>query len=99
MWIRVWEYDVVPSARAEFEQAYGPDGAWAQLFASSSGFRGTELFASSTSADRYLTIDRFDDAAAWADLQATKGEEYRRLDAELAHLTTGQRELLAGDVA
>ncbi len=99
MWIRVWEYDVVPSARAEFERAYGPDGAWARLFASSSGFRGTELFASSTSPDRDLTIDRVDDAAAWDDLQATKGEEYRRLDAELEHLTTGQRELLAGDVA
>ena len=99
MWIRIWEYYVVPSARAEFEQAYGPDGAWAQLFASSNGFRGTELFASSTSPDRYLTIDRFDDSAAWDDLQATQGEEYRRLDAELEHLTTGQRELLAGDVA
>ena len=99
MWIRIWEYDVVSSARAEFEQAYGPDGAWAQLFASSNGFRGTELFASSTSPDRYLTIDRFDDAAAWDDLQATLGEEYRLLDAELEHLTTGQRELLAGDVA
>jgi hypothetical protein len=99
VWIRVWEYDVVPSARAEFEQAYGPDGAWARLFASSGGFRGTELFASSTSPDRYLTIDRFDDAADWDDLQAAKSEEYRRLDAELEHLTTKQRELLAGDVA
>lgn len=44
--IRVWEYDVQGAAAADFERIYGADGAWAQLFSSSDGFEGTELFAS-----------------------------------------------------
>ncbi|HEX6151596.1 antibiotic biosynthesis monooxygenase family protein [Nocardioides sp.] len=98
MWIRVWEYDVRPSARAAFEQAYGPEGAWAQLFSTSEGFRGTELFVSSTRPDRYLTVDRFVDARAWDEFLAANGEAYQRLDAETEHLTAGERELAVGDV-
>jgi heme-degrading monooxygenase HmoA len=93
MLIRVWEYDVAESAAADFERVYGADGAWAQLFSSSDGFAGTELFASVTNSGRYLTVDRFRDEASWRRFQAEQREAYRTLDAESASLTVAEREL------
>ena len=63
--IRVWEYDVPEANAPKFERIYGADGAWAQLFSSSDGFEGTELFASVSNSGRYLTVDRFRDEASW----------------------------------
>lgn len=91
--IRVWEYDVPEASRAEFVRRYGADGDWAQLFASSAGFRGTELFASLSDPGRYLTVDRFTDEDAWRAFMAEHGDAYRRLDEATEGLTTGQREL------
>ena len=44
MLVCVWEYEVVPSREAEFEQLYGSAGAWAQLFARSARHASTELY-------------------------------------------------------
>ena len=54
--VRVWEYDVPETSRAEFERTYGAAGDWVQLFSSSDGFRGTELFVSLSDPGRYLTL-------------------------------------------
>jgi heme-degrading monooxygenase HmoA len=93
MMIRVWEYDVQEAAWADFEQIYGANGAWAQLFSSSDGFEGTELFASVSNSGRYLTVDRFRDEASWRRFQAEHREAYLALDAESEKLTIGEREL------
>jgi heme-degrading monooxygenase HmoA len=93
MMIRVWEYDVLPSAVAEFERVYGAEGAWAQLFSSCDGFEGTELFASASTPGRYLTVDRFRDEASWRRFQAEQRTAYRELDAASEALTVAEREL------
>ena len=58
--VRVWEYDVPETSRAEFERTYGAAGDWVELL-SSDGFRGTELFVSLSDPGRCLTVDRFTD--------------------------------------
>ncbi len=93
MMIRVWEYDVAESAAADFERVYGADGAWAQLFSSSDGFEGTELFALVSNPGRYLTVDRFRDRASWHRFEAKHREAYLALDAETEGLTLAEREL------
>ncbi len=97
MMIRVWEYDVLEAAAADFERVYGADGAWSQLFSCSDGFEGTELFASVTTPGRYLTVDRFRDEAAWRRFQVEHGEAYLALDTESERLTVAERELAAPD--
>jgi len=97
MLIRVWEYDVPEAARVEFEKTYGPDGDWARLFASSDGFRGTELFASLSEPGRYLTVDRFTDEIAWRAFLSEHSETYDRLDAACEALTSSERELVGSD--
>jgi heme-degrading monooxygenase HmoA len=91
--VRVWEYDVPEPSRAEFERRYGDDGDWAQLFSSSDGYRGTELFASLRRPGRYVTVDRFTDEHAWRAFLAEQGDAYRRLDEATETLTTDEREL------
>jgi hypothetical protein len=92
--VRVWEYEVADRSRAEFEHVYGADGAWAQLFASSSGFEGTELFVSVSHPGRYLTVDRFSDESAWRRFLDEHREEYLGLDARTGRLTRSERELV-----
>jgi heme-degrading monooxygenase HmoA len=97
MMIRVWEYDVPQAATADFERVYGADGAWAQLFSSCDGFEGTELFASVTNPQRYVTVDRFRDEGSWLRFQAEQREAYLALDVQSQGLTLAEREL-AGPV-
>ena len=96
--VRVWEYDVPETSRAEFERTYGAGGDWAQLFSSSEGFRGTELFASLSVPGRYLTVDRFTDELSWRTFLADHRDAYARLDATTEGLTTNERELAGGEV-
>jgi hypothetical protein len=92
--LRVWEYDVPENARPEFELVYDAHGPWAQLFALSAAFDGTELFVSTSRPGRYLTIDRFQDEAGWQQFLTEHGEDYRRLDEQTAGLATTERELV-----
>jgi heme-degrading monooxygenase HmoA len=97
MMIRVWEYDVPEAAAADSERIYGTNGAWAQLFSSSDGFEGTELFASVSNSGRYLTVDRFRDETSWRRFQDEHREAYLALDAESEGLTVAERELAGPD--
>ena len=44
---------------AAFTAAYTADGAWGELFGRAAGFLGTELYRDAVRADRFLTIDRW----------------------------------------
>ena len=94
---RVWEYDVPERSRGEFERVYGAEGEWAQLFSSSDGFEGTELFGSVARPGRYLTIDRFRNEAAWQQFLVTHRDAYRELDALTAGLARVERNLVGPD--
>jgi heme-degrading monooxygenase HmoA len=81
----VWEFIVMEEARGRFELAYGPGGAWSNLFARSPGFRGTTVLRDTQERRRYLTIDLWEtrdrleqalaeNRAEYADLQAAMDE-------------------------
>jgi heme-degrading monooxygenase HmoA len=95
--VRVWEYDVPETSRAELERTYGAAGDWVQLFSSSDGFRGTELFVSLSDPGRYLTVDRFTDEGAWRPFLTEHRDAYARLDAASKGLTTDECELAGGE--
>jgi heme-degrading monooxygenase HmoA len=95
---RVWQYDVRPGTEAEFEAAYGADGAWARLFRTSDGYLGTELFRSLDVPGRYLTTDRFVTLADWHEFLAEHRAAYEQLDERCAVLTVAEQELAAAEV-
>jgi heme-degrading monooxygenase HmoA len=75
----VFRYDARESS--EFEQAYGPDGEWAQFFRQGTGYIGTELLRDLEEPDRYVVIDRWESIDAYnAFLGEHQAEYLRRSD-------------------
>jgi heme-degrading monooxygenase HmoA len=86
----VWEFRVEPGCEAEFEQHYGPNGTWARLFAQATGYIETLLLKDGGTADRYLTVDRWVDEAAYRAFRSAHLREYDQLDQQCAKLTTAE---------
>jgi heme-degrading monooxygenase HmoA len=89
----VWVFIVKKNAEARFEQAYGPGGEWARLFARYSGFLGTTLLRDTSRPRRYLTIDAWKSRADRERMLAAAAEEYSALDAEFDALTESEAEI------
>ncbi len=87
MYVILWEYVVRPGKAKAFAQAYGPDGAWAELFGRADGFLGVELLQQEDEPDRYLTIDRWRSRADFEAFKARFEADYHRLDEAFAELT------------
>src|ERR1035438_7718140 len=54
MFVVVWQFEIAEEKIVDFEGAYGPDGAWAQLFRSSPEYLGTELLRDAYASGVYL---------------------------------------------
>jgi len=80
--VRVWEFHVRQGCEADFEAAYGPQGAWARLFAAAGGYLGTELLRDEKVPRRYLTLDRWVSAEAFDRFREASRAEYAALDAQ-----------------
>ena len=77
-----------------FEQAYGPDGEWAQFFRQGRGYIGTELLHDIDEPERYLVVDRWESREAYNDfVEANRDEYMRRVD---EHAFQHDRELRLG---
>jgi heme-degrading monooxygenase HmoA len=94
--LRLWQFEVGPEREARFVSAYGPSGDWARLFATAPGFIRTELWRDGDGF--YLTADHWQSFEAFEQFQATHGEHYRRLDAELEGLAVAETFLGAFDL-
>ncbi len=82
----VWEFRVPPARRAPFEEAYGPDGPWAQLFRRAPGHIETRLMHDAEDAGRYLTVDRWESVAAFEAFKRDFAADYQALDQQLEGL-------------
>jgi heme-degrading monooxygenase HmoA len=80
----VFSYEV--REPAEFESAYGPEGAWAAFFRQGRGYIGTELLRDVETPGRYLVVDRWESAEAYNAFAAEHRDEYmRRVDDSRFH--------------
>lgn len=87
----VWEFTVSAEQSSEFERAYKSDGQWAQLFRRDSAYRETILVHDSEQAQRYLTIDVWEDRDSYQRFKERFAAEYRQIDQECERLTSGER--------
>jgi heme-degrading monooxygenase HmoA len=87
LYIIIWEFQVKEGCEAQFEQLYGPAGAWVQLFRRGEGYLGTELLRDIAQPHRYLTLDRWVSAAAYETFQGRWPDEYQALDGQGETLT------------
>jgi heme-degrading monooxygenase HmoA len=94
MFVVVWQFEIAEEKMAAFEAAYGPDGAWAQLFRSSPDYRGTELLRDTYVQGNYLTIDRWTSEDAFRAFRRDQDGAYEKLDRDCDSLTA--REMRIG---
>ena len=94
MYLIIWEYQVKEDYVTAFEEIYGENSQWAQLFRKSEGYVGTELLCDSSKLGRYMTIDRWLSAGAYESFLSHWKENYDRLDAQCEDLI--QQEIFLG---
>ena len=85
-----------PGRAAAFTRAYAADGAWGELFGRAAGFLGTELYCDAGRADRFLTIDRWQNEEDWQSFLRAFSAAYESLDAQLEGLAVAERSLFEG---
>jgi heme-degrading monooxygenase HmoA len=96
VFIRIWEYDASEESVDRFIAAYGPFGDWARLFARGDGFVRTELFRSTQTATRFITVDVWSSEEAWQAFLHRWGARYAELDTALQSLAAGGALLVEG---
>lgn len=93
MYVIIWEYRVKEENRSEFEKAYGPNGAWAELFKNAEGYLGTELLQSANTPEIYSTIDKWDSKESYGNFLGRLKIEYEKLDEQCDVLTEQERHI------
>ncbi len=88
MFVVVWQFEITEEKVVAFEAAYGPEGAWAQLFRSSPNYLGTELLRDAYIPGNYLTIDRWTSEEAFRAFRKGHDSEYEVLDRKCDALTS-----------
>jgi heme-degrading monooxygenase HmoA len=88
MFVVVWKFEIGEEKMAGFEAAYGPEGAWANLFRNSPDYLGTELLHDAYDRASYLTIDRWTSEEAFRAFRKEHDSEYEVLDRKCDALTS-----------
>jgi heme-degrading monooxygenase HmoA len=88
MFVVVWQFEIAEEKVAAFEAAYGPEGAWAQLFRNSPNYLGTELLRDAYIPFTYLTIDRWASEDDFRAFRKDHDTEYEVLDRASDSLTS-----------
>ena len=90
-YVAVWEFRPQKGAEAKFEDAYGPHGVWAKLFAQGEGFVATELNRDLKDSSRYFTMDFWVSKDAFEAFRAAHQEEYQAIDQQCEALTAEEK--------
>ena len=88
MFVVVWQFEISEEKVSAFEAAYGPQGAWAQLFRASPDYLGTELLRDAYIPLTYLTIDRWTSEDDFRAFRKAHDLEYESLDRSSDALTS-----------
>ena len=89
----IWEFVVQPGKEQTFEQIYGPDGDWVQLFRQGHGYCGTKLSRDFDKPRRYVTLDFWESRADYEAFKLQHAAEYKAIDEKCEALTEEEREI------
>jgi heme-degrading monooxygenase HmoA len=89
----IWEYEVKDIFRAEFIEAYSPNGLWVSLFGRCGGYIKTELKQDVDHPRRFLTIDYWQSQSAFSAMKQAIGDEYNKLDKQCEAYTLSENHI------
>jgi len=93
MYTYIWVFEVNSNRQAEFLRHYGPTGTWVQLFRRADGYVGTILCRDRERPSRFVTIDTWHSADAYARFREVFAREFADLDQRCEALTDAERPL------
>jgi quinol monooxygenase YgiN len=93
VYVVIWEFMAKPGERGEFENFYGPDGEWVQLFRRSKSFLRMEFFRDRNNENHYVTIDSFASKQGYDDFVREFRQEYEALDRRCDGVSESEREI------
>jgi heme-degrading monooxygenase HmoA len=93
MFVILWEFEVKPGGEQSFESAYGPEGAWVQLFSRDPGYLRTLLLKDPSRPRTYLTLDFWHSENAFQSFRRANYEAYSALDRSTEGLTLRETHL------
>jgi len=96
MHVILWRFRVRPGREAEFEAAYGDEGAWSLHFRTGEGHLGTELMRGTDGT--YLTLDRWVSEEDFLAFREAHASRYAEIDAQCEALTIEETLIGAVDV-
>ena len=91
MFLVLWEYEVKSGSEKQFEDVYGPAGAWARLFRTDSHYRETRLLRDPFRSNVYLTFDFWTSRDSYEKFMGAHKAEYQAIDALGERLTASER--------
>ncbi len=89
----LWEFRPKKGAEVRFEQAYGQDGPWVELFKQAEGYISTELMRDLKDPNRYITLDVWTSKQAYDLFRTAHLADYESIDRECEALTECENEL------
>jgi len=93
VYVRIFEFRARRGRENKFEEVYGPKGDWAQLFAKSNAFVGTELHRDVKNRGRYITMDTFTSQQAFTVFLEQFRKEYEALDRRCQDLRASEENI------
>jgi heme-degrading monooxygenase HmoA len=92
-YLMIWEFRVRPGMERQFEEAYGPEGRWVQLFRKSRGYVRTEMNRDAKEPRRYITLDFWVSREAYRKFREVCRTEYAAIDGDCEQLTESETEV------
>jgi heme-degrading monooxygenase HmoA len=89
-YIYIWDFQVKPGSQSRFEEIYGPVGSWVQLFRRARGYIRTDLIQDLQKANRYVTIDYWDQESSYHTFREQFAEQFQAVDQECQELTLSE---------
>lgn len=98
-YVYLWQFQVRPQHRLEFERHYGPDGTWVTLFRQAPGYVGTLLLRDSGTPFRYVTVDRWEGREHYEHFRQQFATQYEQVDRTCEGFTESEVALGEYDLA
>jgi heme-degrading monooxygenase HmoA len=92
-YVYAWELQAAPGKIAEFKNAYGPDGTWAQFFRRAQGYIRSELYHDTANPQRFITVDFWESEAACKAFRVRCAHEFEDLDVRCEAFTVWEKEI------
>lgn len=91
--VYMWAYRVLPECFDEFQEIYGPEGSWVELFRRAPGYLDTQLLQDRNESNRFITIDRWESEEAFVSFRTKLAREFDDLDRMGERLTMDETAL------